>query len=74
MGACKVKSFVYYEHHKNDFVMEHSHNCYECVFYMEGKGIVTADNDVLVYDGPTVTFVSPFIKHDEKTMEFSRLL
>lgn len=73
MNVCKVKSFVYYEHHKNDFVIEHSHNCYECVFYTGGKGIITADNDVLIYDGPTITFVSPFIKHDEKTLEFSKL-
>ncbi len=73
MSLCKVKSIVYYEHHQGDFVIEHSHNCFECVFYMDGKGIVTADNDVLVYDGPTVTVVSPNIKHDEKTIEFSRL-
>lgn len=73
MGLCKVKSFVYYEHHKGDFIMEHSHNCYEFVFYMEGKGVITADNDVLLYDGPTATLVSPFVKHDEKTVGFSRL-
>lgn len=73
MSLCKVKSFVYYEHNKSDFVMEHSHSCYEFVFYIEGKGIITADNDVLVYDGPTVTVVNPLIKHDEKTLEFSRL-
>ena len=73
MLSCNVKSFVYYEHHSNDYVMQHVHNCYECVFYVEGKGIITADNDVYEYNGPTITIVSPSIKHDEKTLEFSRL-
>lgn len=73
MYACDVKSFIYYEHHPNDYVMEHMHNCYECVFYLDGKGIVTADNDTYEYEGPTITIVSPGIKHDETNIEFSRL-
>ena len=73
MYACNVKSFIYYEHHPNDYVMEHTHNCYECVFYLGGKGMITADNDLEEYDGPTITIVRPGIKHDETTKEFSRL-
>ena len=73
MYACNVKSFIYYEHHPNDYVMEHTHNCYECVFYIGGKGMITADNDLEEYDGPTITIVRPGIKHDETTKEFSRL-
>jgi len=73
MNTCHVKSFVYYEHHPNDYVTEHSHNCFECVFYMNGAGTVTAEGDTLEYAGPTVTLVGPGIKHDEKTREFSRL-
>lgn len=73
MYACNVKSVIYYEHHPNDYVMEHTHNCYECVFYFEGKGTITADGDVFDYEGPTITIVRPGIKHDETTKEFSRL-
>ena len=46
MFACNVKSFIYYEHHPNDYVMEHNHNCHECVFYMNGKGYFTVANEV----------------------------
>ena len=73
MFACNVKSFIYYEHHPNDYVMEHNHNCYECVFYMNGKGYFTVANEVHEYDGPTLTIVSPGHKHDETTEKFSTL-
>lgn len=73
MALCQVKSLVYYEHYPNDYVMEHSHNCYECVFYMNGRGYITAGGDAIEYQGPTLTVVSPAIKHDEKTQEASNL-
>ena len=41
MFSAKIKSLVYYEHHHNDYITEHSHNCYECVFYLNGKGKIT---------------------------------
>jgi len=73
MFFCNVKSFVYYEHHPSDYVMEHNHNCYECVFYTQGKGTVTVSNEVYDYDGPTITIVKPGHKHDETTENFSTL-
>ena len=73
MFWCNVNSLVYYEHHKGDYVMEHNHNCYECVFYLEGKGTITVDNEVYEYDGPTITIVKPKLKHDEKTETSTRL-
>lgn len=73
MALCQVKSLVYYEHHPNDYVMEHSHNCYECVFYMNGRGSITAGAEAIEYEGPTLTVVSPSTKHDEKTQEESCL-
>ena len=73
MFLCNVNSFVYYEHHKGDYVMEHNHNCYECVFYLEGKGSITIDNEVFEYDGPTITISKPKLKHDEKTETSTRL-
>lgn len=73
MYDVNVKSLVYYEHQPNEYVVEHAHNCYECVLYINGKGVVTADNDVYEYDGATVTIVSPDVKHEEKTQEFTQL-
>lgn len=73
MLEVNVKSLVYYEHQPNEYVIEHTHNCYECVLYINGKGTVTADNDVYEYEGATLTIVSPDIKHEEKTQEFTRL-
>lgn len=73
MRGCHVKSFIYYEHHRNDYVTEHSHNCYECVFYMDGSGIITARGDVYEYDGATMTVTAPHVKHDEKTGASSHL-
>lgn len=73
MSLCRVKSFVYYEHHPNDYVMEHSHNCYECVFYVNGRGLITAGGDAIEYNGPTLTVVGPSTKHDEKTQEETQL-
>lgn len=71
MYSCQVKSLVYYEHHENDYVMQHQHNCYECVFYQNGKGTLTVDNEVYHYDGPSISIVSPNLKHDEKTEQFT---
>lgn len=71
MYSCTVKSLVYYEHHQNDYVMQHQHNCFECVFYQKGKGTLTVDNEVYHYEGPTISIVSPNLKHDEKTEEFT---
>lgn len=73
MFSAKIKSLVYYEHHPNDYIMEHSHNCYECVFYLNGKGKITVANEVYNYSGPTISIVSPGKKHDEETIEFSQL-
>ena len=73
MFSSKIKSLVYYEHHPNDYVMEHSHNCYECVFYLNGKGKITISNEVYNYQGPTISIVSPGNKHDEETEEFSQI-
>lgn len=73
MFYLNVKSFVYYEHHPNDYVMEHNHNCFECVFYVKGKGSFTVSNEVYDYDGPTITIVKPGHRHDETTKEFSTL-
>ena len=73
MFSCNVKSFVYYEHYPKEYVMEHSHNCYECVFYLNGRGKITVSNEVNGYFGPTISIVGPNIKHDETTEEFSKL-
>ena len=73
MFSTKIKSLVYYEHHPNDYVMEHSHNCFECVFYLNGKGKITVSNEVYNYQGPTISIVSPGNKHDEETEEFSQI-
>lgn len=73
MFSAKIKSLVYYEHHHNDYIMEHSHNCYECVFYLNGKGKITVENEVYNYSGPTISIVGPGKKHDEETEEFSQL-
>ena len=69
----KVHSAIYYEHHPNDYVSEHSHNSFECVFYMDGHGTITVEGEVLEYDGPTITLVPPSVKHDERTRDFTRL-
>lgn len=73
MFSSKIKSLVYYEHHPYDYVMEHSHNCFECVFYLNGKGKITVSNEVHNYEGPTISIVSPGNKHDEETEEFSQI-
>lgn len=73
MFSAKIKSLVYYEHHHDDYITEHSHNCYECVFYLNGKGKITVENEVYNYSGPTISIVGPGKKHDEETEEFSQL-
>ena len=70
---CKVKSLVYYEHQRNEFVVEHSHQCFECVFYFEGSGNISVEKDSYSYDGPTLTVVSPGLLHDEIVSQKSKL-
>lgn len=71
--GCKIKSLVYYEHYPGEYVLQHSHKCYEAVFYMNGAGVITVDNEMHHYTGPTFTIVSPQLKHDEKTEEFTKV-
>ena len=73
MFISNVKSIIYYEHQPNEYVMEHFHKCYECVFYLEGSGEITLSNEMHAYDGPTITIVGPRYKHDETVKSFSRL-
>lgn len=73
MFLSNVKSFVYYEHQPNEYVMEHNHKWYECVFYIEGSGEITLSDDVYEYDGPTITIVGPKHKHDETIKKYSKL-
>ena len=40
MIDCKIESFVYYEHHKDDYVLPHHHSYLEMVFYLSGHGEV----------------------------------
>ena len=70
---CNVTSLVYYEHSPNDFVVEHSHSCYECVFYYEGMGTIAVEKEAYTYSGPTLTIASPGFLHDEKTNQKSKL-
>ena len=70
---CQVKSLVYYEHQPNEFVVEHSHQCFECVFYFEGSGNISVEKDTYTYDGPTLTVVSPGLLHDEIVSQKSKL-
>lgn len=70
---CNVKSVVYYEHNPNDFVIEHSHTCFECVYYLDGEGTISVEKDVYTYRGPTLTVIAPNILHDEKTNQKSKL-
>lgn len=71
--SCKVKSIIYYEHQPNDFVVEHSHHCFECVYYMNGSGTISVEQETYSYNGPTLTIVNPGLLHDEKTNTKSQL-
>lgn len=70
---CYVKSIINYEHQPNDFVVEHFHRCFECVYYLSGKGTISVEKETYTYDGPTLTVVGPGLLHDEKTDQKSKL-
>lgn len=69
----RVNSIIYYEHQPNDFVVEHSHHCFECVYYLDGSGTISVEKETYFYNGPTLTVVPPGLLHDEKTDTKTRL-
>ncbi|MDR0831292.1 MAG: helix-turn-helix domain-containing protein, partial [Bacillales bacterium] len=73
MRNLRVKSVVYYEHIDNDYILMHQHLSYECVFYITGKGILSADGEKYEFKAPCATIVSPKINHDELDIEGSNV-
>lgn len=71
MYKSKVVSMIYYEHQKEEYVLPHSHNYYEMVFYKEGRGVVNTDGEAVKYEPNSVFVVKPGVSHDEFSDEFS---
>lgn len=69
----KVHSIVHYLHQENDFVVQHEHDCFECVFYVKGKVAVSTNREISTFNAPGIAITSPHVYHDEKEMTESEM-
>ena len=69
MLKSSLKSLVYYEHNKKDYVLMHKHSYYELVLYLSGNGSIGIEGESFKYAKNTLTIMKPGIVHDEKTIE-----
>ena len=69
----RIHSFVYYEHPNTDYVLQHKHDCCECIFFLEGKATISSKNVVYTITSPSIAMIPPFIYHDEKEITNTKM-
>lgn len=67
----KFHYFVHFPHRKNDYVISHSHPHYELVYYKNGKGNTTINQETFKYVPNTIALIHPNTNHDEFELEDS---
>lgn len=63
--------FVHFPHRKNDYVISHKHHHYELVYYKNGRGNTTINQETFKYFPNTIALIEPNIMHDEFELENS---
>jgi len=65
---CKL-DFLYYNFYDNNktskYVQPHKHNCYELVYYIEGKGSTTINKISYAFNESSIAITEPECYHDE---------
>ena len=68
-------AFVYinfFSHSVQDVIVPHKHNCYELVYYTEGRGKTACEGGVFEYKSGTLFVVKPYEMHEEYVLEPSK--
>ncbi len=63
----ELQSFIHYSHPPLDYVLPQAHSCYEIVFYKNGHGRTTVNNEIYNYHDMDMVIIPPNIVHDEKS-------
>ena len=61
-----LKEAYYYEHLNHDYVINHTHDCFELVFYIKGKAVTSTENASYSMSAPCIAIIPPNLSHDEK--------
>lgn len=68
-------NFIYYNNHKaSSYVKFHSHNSFELVYYIKGRGYITIDGVRHSYVPGTFSLTYPDYSHDEMHYEDTEVL
>lgn len=67
MINAELVSFIHYNHPSLDYVLPQSHSCYEIVFYANGHGRTTINQEIYNYKDMDMVVIPPNIVHDEKS-------
>jgi AraC-like DNA-binding protein len=63
----ELQSFIHYSHPPLDYVLPQAHSCHEIVFYKNGHGRTTVDNEIYNYHDMDMVVIAPDVVHDEKS-------
>jgi AraC-like DNA-binding protein len=63
----ELQTFIHYNHPSLDYVLPQSHSCYELVFYANGHGRTTVNNEIYNYKDLDMVLIAPNVVHDEKS-------
>jgi len=64
--GCSLEFLYYLSHTAGSAVNFHKHNCYELVYYIEGRGTTAIGDNEFSYEKNTFTVIQPGYMHDEK--------
>lgn len=62
-----LQTFIHYNHPSLDYVLPQSHSCYEIVFYANGHGRTTINQEIYNYKDMDMVLIAPNMVHDEKS-------
>jgi AraC-type DNA-binding domain-containing proteins len=62
------------DHGRNTYIPPHQHECYELVYYLEGKGTTTIGQMSYPFQANTFAFLPPRCLHNENHQEDARIL
>jgi len=68
-----IESYFVYEHMANEYVLPHSHNSYEMVFYRSGTGVVNFKDEAFDYTSNSVVIMKPHELHNETNNTYTKV-
>lgn len=65
MTDCKLKELIYANRKSGEYVVPHTHDTYEVVYFMGGEGVASIGDQNYHYNGDTIQIIAPNTLHKD---------